>query len=755
MFKIIRKEIEWCGRNFSLETGKLARQADGAVVVSAGDTSILCTVVADKKPLQGVDFLPLTVVYRELTAAAGKIPGGFFKREGRPSEYEVLTSRLIDRPIRPLFPNGFTHNMQVICTLLSYDGETDTDILAMIGASAALTISGIPFMGPIAGIRVGLEDGEFVANTFRPKQNKQDLDLVIAGTKDSILMVESEANELDEDKMLGALEFGHKNIQPILNLIHELDKAVSKPKWEFEERVIDKKLLEYVRSKAEKGLVDAYSEKEKSKRYAKLAEVNAAFMAEIDVEEYSEFDCTIAFKAVQEELVRNQILKQGKRIDGRDSKSIRPIETEVSILPRAHGSALFTRGETQALVTTTLGSGDDEQMIDSLNGVAKESFMLHYNFLPYSVGEAGALRAPGRREIGHGKLAWRAIRPMLPSRDDFSYTIRVVSEVTSCNGSSSMASVCGASLSLMDAGVPLKSPVAGIAMGLIMEGKKFVVLSDILGDEDHLGDMDLKVTGTNSGITALQMDIKISGLSFEIMKEALAQAKEGRLHILKEMNKSIASARSDLSQYAPTITKITVNKSKIGAIIGPGGKNIKEICEKTGAKVDIADDGTVSIAACGAESAEKAIAMINALVFEPEIGKEYEGKVTKMLDFGAVVAIDGGKEGLLHISEIQEERLENIHDVLKEGDLIKVRVIDMDDRKGKIKLSMKAYDPDKASQKRDKYPSRDSRDGKRDNRDRDNKKPASSHHKSEEKPHKKEEVESPSEPKIKKKYFNF
>jgi polyribonucleotide nucleotidyltransferase len=692
MFNIIRKEIDWCGKKLSLETGKLARQADGAVVATVGETSVLCTVVASKKPLENVDFFPLTVIYRELTGAAGKIPGGFFKREGRPSEYEVLTSRLIDRPIRPLFPNGFSHEVQIICTLLSYDGETDTDVLSMIGASAALTISGLPFMGPIAGVRVGIEGDNFVANTFTKTRERLELDLMVAATKDSIIMVESEANEITEQKMLEALEFGYQTIQPVIELIHSLDKAVNKPKLEFIPRNLDKKLLELVSSKIKTSLVDAYSEKEKAKRYEKIAIISNEFMSGIDLEQYSEFEYSLAFKTVQEKLVRDAILK-GKRIDARDHKSIRPIATEVSVLPRAHGSALFTRGETQALVTTTLGSADDEQMVDSLDGMFKENFMLHYNFPPYSVGEAYPMRAPGRREVGHGKLAWRALRPVLPTKDEFSYTIRTVSEITSCNGSSSMATVCGASLSLMDAGVPLKSAVAGIAMGLIMEENKFVILSDILGDEDHLGDMDFKVAGTKNGITALQMDIKIEGVNFEIMKSALAQALEGRLHILEEMDKSISEAKKELSKYAPTITRITINKNKIGAVIGQGGKNIKEICEKTGAKVDISDDGVVSIAACGAEASEMAISMINGLVFEPEIGKEYEGKVTKILDFGAVVAIAPGKEGLLHISEIQDERLENIRDVLNEGDSAKVRVLEVDERKGRIRLSMKSSSP--------------------------------------------------------------
>ncbi|MCH9753454.1 MAG: polyribonucleotide nucleotidyltransferase [Alphaproteobacteria bacterium] len=745
MYKVIKKEIEWCGKKISLETGRIGLHADGAVLVKSGETTLLCTAVASKKPLEGVDFLPLTVVYREMTAAAGKIPGGFFKREGRPSEYEVLTSRLIDRPVRPLFPKGFSHELQVICTLLSYDGETSSDILAMIGASAALTISGVPFLGPIAGIRVGMVEGEFVANPAVQDVKESDLDLVIAGTKDSILMVESEASELAEDKMLEALEFGHKQMQPIFNLISDLDKEVKNPKWNFEAKTLDNQIVEYVRSEVGKDLENAYTEKKKKIRGAKLSEIKEKLFEKTDFEKYSEFEISLALKSVQEDVVRQSILKKGKRIDGRDNKSIRDIVTEVSVLDRTHGSALFTRGETQALVTTTLGSVDDEQMIDSLDGMTKENFMLHYNFLPYCVGEVSMLRAPGRREVGHGKLAWRAIRPMLPTKEDFPYTIRTVSEITGCNGSSSMATVCGASLSMMDAGVPLKDQVAGIAMGLMMDaGDKFVVLSDILGDEDALGDMDFKVAGTKSGITALQMDIKIAGVTFKIMKEALAQAKEGRLHILKEMNKSLAESRKDISKHAPAITKITINKNKIGALIGPGGKNIKEICEKTGAKVDIDDSGTVFIAATNAESSEQAIEMVNAIVFEPEIGAEYDGVVTKMLDFGAVVSFMGGKEGLLHISEIQEERVENIHDVLKEKDTVKVRVIGMDERKGKIKLSTKPSSGNSNSGKSDSKPSTDHK-----------KKNSDSKPSAKKKNEKKDKPKDNSEGVSKKKYFNF
>lgn len=750
MYKMIKKEIDWCGKKISLETGRIGLHADGAVLVKSGETTLLCTAVASKKPLEGVDFLPLTVVYREMTAAAGKIPGGFFKREGRPSEYEVLTSRLIDRPIRPSFPKGFAHELQVICTLLSYDGETSSDVLAMIGASAALTISGVPFSGPIAGIRVGMVDGNLVANPAVQDIKESELDLIIAATKDSILMVESEANELTEDKMLEALEFGHKQMQPIFKMILDLDKEVNNTKWSVEEQKIDSKLLDFVKSEVGKDLEKAYTEKQKKLRNAKLSEIKENLFEKVDFETHSEFDLKLAFKAVQEDVVRQGILKKGKRIDGRDSKSIRDINTEVSILDRTHGSALFTRGETQALVTTTLGSVDNEQMIDSLDGVMKENFMLHYNFLPYCVGEVSQLRPPGRREIGHGKLAWRAIRPMLPDREDFPYTIRTVSEITGCNGSSSMATVCGASLSMMDAGVPLKDQVAGIAMGLMMDkGNKFVVLSDILGDEDSLGDMDFKVAGTKSGITALQMDIKIAGVTFKIMKEALDQAKEGRLHILAEMNKSISSGRENISKYAPAITKISINKNKIGALIGPGGKNIKEICEKTGAKVDIDDSGTVFIAASDAESSAKAIEMVNAIVFEPEIGTEYDGIVTKMLDFGAVVSFMGGKEGLLHISEIQEERVENIHDVLKDQDKVRVRVIGMDDRKGKIKLSTKPVSSESKSSPKESSSKKPSYDKKKNS----GSKPSFSKDNNE-KHEKKEKVDS-SEGTSKKKYFNF
>lgn len=751
MFKIIKKETEWCGQKISLETGKMARQADGAVVVRSGDTEVLCTAVIGKKPREGLGFLPLTVVYREMTASAGKIPGGFFKREGRPSEFETLTSRLIDRPIRPLFPKGFNHEVQVICTLLSYDGENSADILAMIGASAALTISGAPFNGPVSCVRVGKVDGELVVDN----QNRQesDLDLIIAGTKDSILMVESEANELGDKDMLEALEFGHKSMQPIFTLIADLDKEVGNEKWTFEAKEIDEDAVSYVKATVEKDLSDAYKIQEKKSRNLAISEIKESLLSEIDPEKYEESDIADAFKEIQGKIVRHNIVKNGKRIDGRDSKSVRQIETEVSVLPRTHGSALFTRGETQALVTTTLGSGDDEQMIDSLDGMRKEKFMLHYNFLPYCVGEAYMLRAPGRREIGHGKLAWRAIRPMLPSLEDFPYTIRTVSEITSCNGSSSMATVCGSSLAMMDAGVPLKNPVAGIAMGLIMDGKKFTILSDILGDEDSIGDMDFKVAGTKNGITALQMDIKIDGVNFDIMKQALQQAREGMLVILDAMNKSLSEARTSVSKHAPTITKITINKNKIGAVIGPGGKNIKEICEVTGAKVDINDDGVVSVAAANAEDSEKAIEMINSLVFEPEIGTEYQGKVTKILDFGAVVSFMGSKEGLLHISEISDKRIENIRDVLNENDEIKVRVIGMDDRKGKIKLSTKPQNSEKKdSGKENRSPSKD----------KPYKKAPESQEKKESAPKNigtvakdKKPEEKNSENKSKKKYFNF
>ena len=693
MFNEFRKEIDFGGRPLILETGKIARQADGAVMVSYGETKVLCTAVGSRSPKPGVDFFPLTVNYQEKTFAAGKIPGGFFKREGRPTEKETLTSRLIDRPIRPLFADGYKNETQVICTVLAHDLENDPDIVALIGASAALTISGIPFLGPIGAARVGYADGEFILNPRVDDVVDSDLDLVVAGTREGVLMVESEASELSEDVMLGAVMFGHNAYQAVITGIIELAQATAKEPWDLPEApagVAD--VTQRVRDMAEADLRVAYGEQEKSLRQEKIGAVKAkvveAFSEEEDVEGAW---VSGAFKDLEKDIVRRDILNTGMRIDGRDTKTVRPIVSEVGVLPRAHGSALFTRGETQALVVTTLGTGQDEQIIDGLDGDYREHFMLHYNFPPYSVGEAGRMAGPGRREIGHGKLAWRALRALLPEKEDFPYTMRVVSEITESNGSSSMATVCGTSLSLMDAGVPLPRPVAGIAMGLIKEDQGVAVLSDILGDEDHLGDMDFKVAGTEEGVTSLQMDIKITSITEDIMKTALAQARDGRLHILREMAGAISTAREDVSQNAPRITVINIPKDKIREVIGPGGKVIREICETTGAKIDIEDDGTVKVAAVDESAAETAINEIKNITAEPEVGVIYSGKVVKTVDFGAFVNFLGARDGLVHISELRPERVEKTTDIVKEGDQVKVKLIGIDDR-GKVKLSMKAVD---------------------------------------------------------------
>ncbi len=693
MFDIHKKEITWGGRPLVFESGRIARQADGAVLVRYGETIVLCTVVGEKAPRPGLDFFPLTVHYQEKTFAAGKIPGGFFKREGRPSEKEVLTSRLIDRPIRPLFANGYKNETQVICTVLSHDLENDPDIVAMIGASAALTISGIPFLGPIGGCRVGYKDGEYILNPLQAEVPESDLDLVLAGTQEGVLMVESEAQELSEEVMLGAVVFGHEQMQPVIDAIIGLAEACAKEPWDLPEEAPE---VATVREKfqAEFGgrLAEAYTEIDKMARRDKVAAVKEEAIASLDEED--EASLAVAggvFKALESDIVRGSILKTGKRIDGRTTSDVRQIVSEVGILPRAHGSALFTRGETQAMVTTTLGTGQDEQIMDALEGEYRQHFLLHYNFPSYSVGEARRMVPPGRREIGHGKLAWRAIRPLLPEKEDFPYTIRVVSEITESNGSSSMATVCGSSLSLMDAGVPLSRPVAGIAMGLIKEDDDFAVLSDILGDEDHLGDMDFKVAGTESGVTSLQMDIKITSITKEIMKTALDQARDGRLHILGEMAKALTQAREGVSDMAPRITVITVPKDKIREVIGTGGKVIREICETTGAKIDIEDDGTVKVAAVDNEASQKAIDWIRSIVAEPEIGVIYEGKVVKIVDFGAFVNFLGARDGLVHISELAPHRVKTVNDVIAEGDMVKVKCIGMDDR-GKVKLSMKRVD---------------------------------------------------------------
>ncbi|KZD12916.1 polyribonucleotide nucleotidyltransferase [Oceanibaculum pacificum] len=693
MFTVYRKEIDWGGRKLVLETGKVARQAHGAVMATYGETTVLCTAVGAKAPKEGQDFFPLTVNYQEKTFAAGKIPGGFFKREGRPTEKEVLTSRLIDRPIRPLFHPTYRNETQVVCTVLSHDLENDPDIVSMIGASAALTISGMPFMGPIAAARVGYMNGEYVLNPLQQDVKDSQLDLVVAGTVEGVLMVESEAHELSEEIMLGAVVYGHTEMQKVIDAIIELAEQAAKDPWDLTPPAAGIDTLQArVRELGYDKLVEAYKETQKAERYAKVGAVKESVKAALaDTEELPLDKFGGVFKELEADVVRNAILDTGLRIDGRDTKTVRPIVSEVGVLPRTHGSALFTRGETQAIVVTTLGTGQDEQIIDALEGEYRENFMLHYNFPPYSVGEAGRMGSPGRREVGHGKLAWRAVRPLLPAKEDFPYTIRIVSEITESNGSSSMATVCGSSLSLMDAGVPLKRPVAGIAMGLIKEGDRFAVLSDILGDEDHLGDMDFKVAGTEEGVTSLQMDIKITSITKEIMKIALDQAKHGRLHILGEMAKALTGAREGVSENAPRITTISIPKDKIRDIIGPGGKIIREICEVTGAKIDIDDDGVVKVAAVSDESSQKAINWIREIVAEPEVGVVYTGKVVKVMDFGAFVNFLGPKDGLVHISELAEGRVGKVTDVVDVGATVKVKVLGFDDR-GKVKLSMKKID---------------------------------------------------------------
>jgi len=693
MFNIYKKDITIGDQTLTLETGKIARQADGAVMATMGDTKVLCTVTAAKSMKEGQDFFPLSVHYQEKTYAAGKIPGGFKKREGMPSEMETLTSRLIDRPIRPLFPEEFLNEVQVICTVMSHDMQNPADIVAMVGASAALTISGIPFMGPLGGARVGYINGDYILNPTLDQMDNSDLDLVVAGTQEGVLMVESEAQELSEDTMIGAVEFGHNAYQAIIDGIIDLAEMCAKEPWDIPETPDHIVKLREDLKEFSADLEKAYAIKEKAERYeAKGAVADAAIEKYLDEENGLDAN-TIkgAFKKLEADIVRGDILKTGNRIDGRDTKTVRPIVAEVGVLPRTHGSALFTRGETQAIVVTTLGTGSDEQIIDALTGEYREAFMLHYNFPPYSVGECGRMGSPGRREIGHGKLAYRAINPLLPRGEDFPYTIRTVSEITESNGSSSMATVCGTSLSLMDAGVPLPRPIAGIAMGLIKEGDEFAVLSDILGDEDHLGDMDFKVAGTEDGITALQMDIKITSITMDIMKQAVAQAKDGRIHILGEMAKALTGARNDVNDNAPKITTFQINPDKIREVIGTGGKVIREICEVSGAKVDLDDDGTVKVAAVNTEAAEKAIEMIKAITDEPEVGVIYTGKVVKIMDFGAFVNFMGAKDGLVHISELKNERVEKTEDVVSEGDEVKVKLIGMDNR-GKLKLSMKRVD---------------------------------------------------------------
>ena len=690
MFQVFKKEIDWCGKQLTLETGRMARQADGAVLATMGETTVLCTAVAATSAKPGQDFFPLTVNYQEKTFAAGKIPGGFFKREGRPSESETLICRLIDRPIRPLFPKEFKCETQVITTVLSHDMENDPAIVAMLGASAALTISGIPFFGPIGAARVGMINGEYILNPTFAEMEESTLDLILAGTREGVLMVESEASELSEEDMLGAVTFGHDKMQEVIGAIIELAEVAAHDPRPLPETPAEAEGISKTLSGFSDDLVKAYGIAEKTSRQAAVGEVKKAAMEALG----EEVDGVLAgglFKSLEADIVRGSILKTGTRIDGRDTSTVRPIVAEVGVLPRTHGSALFTRGETQALVVATLGTGQDEQIIDALEGEYRNNFMLHYNFPPYSVGEAGRVGSPGRREIGHGKLAWRAINPIRPSSEEFPYTVRVVSEVTESNGSSSMATVCGTSLAMMDAGVPLPRPVAGIAMGLIKEGDDFAVLSDILGDEDHLGDMDFKVAGTEAGITSLQMDIKITSITRDIMDKALAQAKDGRLHILGEMAKAIGTAREVLADTAPKITTMSIPVDKIRDIIGPCGKIIREICETTGAKIDIEDDGTVKIAASDTASGEAAWKRIHDIVAEPELNHIYNGTVVKTVDFGAFVNFMGARDGLVHISELQEGRTEKTTDIVKEGDTVKVKVIGFDDR-GKIKLSMKRVD---------------------------------------------------------------
>ncbi len=692
MFNYFRKELDWGGRKLVLETGKIARQADGAVLVSYGETIVLCTAVGVKTAKPGQDFFPLTVNYQEKAFAAGKIPGGFFKREGRPSEAEVLKSRLIDRPIRPLFPEGFTNEVQIVATVLSHDMDNDPDIVALIGCSAALTLSGIPFFGPVAAATVGYNDGAYILNPTLTQTKTSQLQLVVAGTAEGVLMVESEAQELPEDVMLGAVTFGHTAFQPVINAIIELAEHAAKEPWPLPEPTAEATALKTrLNDLARTGIVDAYKVVDKGARHNAVDATRSAAMESLKAEGLDTEKAKNAFKDLEADVVRGAILSTGVRIDGRDTKTVRPIIAEVGILPRAHGSSLFTRGETQALCVATLGTGQDEQIVDALEGEYRSNFMLHYNFPPYSVGEAGRMGSPGRREIGHGKLAWRAIRPMLPEKDKFPYTMRIVSEITESNGSSSMATVCGGSLALMDAGVPLKRPVAGIAMGLIKEDHGFAVLSDILGDEDHLGDMDFKVAGTDVGITSLQMDIKITSITPEIMEIALAQARDGRLHILGEMAKALTGARGDVAATAPRISIITVPKDKIREVIGTGGKVIREIVEQTKCKIDIDDDGTIKIAAVDASQAQAAIDWIRGLTAEPEMGIIYSGKVVKTADFGAFVNFMGSRDGLVHISELKPTRVAKTTDVVNLGDQVKVKVIGFDER-GKIKLSMRVVD---------------------------------------------------------------
>ncbi|MDO5620920.1 MAG: polyribonucleotide nucleotidyltransferase [Paracoccus sp. (in: a-proteobacteria)] len=697
MFEEVKKSIQWGQETLTLETGKVARQADGSVIATLGETSVMANVTFAKEPKPGQDFFPLTVHYQEKYYAAGKIPGGFFKREARPSEKETLTARLIDRPCRPLFVPGFKNEVLVMCTVLSHDLVNDPDIVAMIAASAALTISGVPFRGPIGAARVGFANGEYILNPeVQDMDNlrgnpEQRLDLVVAGTKDAVMMVESEAYELTEAEMLGAVKFGHEAMQPVIDLIIDLAEVAAKEPFNFQSPDYSA-LSARVNDLGGADMRAAYAIRDKGERHDAIEAAKAKIKAGLTEEELADANLGSALKKLESGILRGDIISGGARIDGRDTRTVRAIDSEVGVLPRTHGSSLFTRGETQALVVTTLGTGDDEQIIDALHGNSRSNFLLHYNFPPYSVGEVGRVGSPGRREIGHGKLAWRALQAVLPAATDFPYTIRVVSEITESNGSSSMASVCGGSLSMMDAGVPLKAPVAGVAMGLILEDDgKWAVLTDILGDEDHLGDMDFKVAGTADGITSLQMDIKVAGITPEIMEQALAQAKEGRMHILGEMGKALTEGRSEFSAHAPRIETMTIPTDKIREVIGSGGKVIREIVETSGAKVDINDDGTIKIASANADSIKKAYDMIWSIVAEPEEGQIYTGKVVKLVDFGAFVNFFGKRDGLVHVSQIANKRLNHPSDVLKEGQEVKVKLLGFDDR-GKVRLGMKMVD---------------------------------------------------------------
>jgi polyribonucleotide nucleotidyltransferase len=723
MFDTKKVEIEWGGKTLTLETGRVARQADGAVLATLGETVVLCAVTAAKNVKPGQDFFPLTVHYQEKFSAAGRIPGGFFKRERGATEKETLTSRLIDRPIRPLFPEGFYNEVLCIAHVMSYDGENEPDVLAMIAASAALTLSGIPFMGPIGAARVGYQDGDYVLNPSPEQLKEGELDLVVAGTHNAVMMVESEAKELSEDVMLGGVMFAHRAIQPVIEAIIRLAEQAAKEPWELAEAADTSALKQQLRDLVGDDIAAAYRTTSKSERSAMLnAARDKAKEATAELDPQQQLVASKLVKKLEAEIVRGAILKDGIRIDGRDTKTVRPIDAMVGFLPRTHGSALFTRGETQAICTTTLGTKDAEQMIDGLEGLSYQRFMLHYNFPPYSVGEVGRFGAPGRREVGHGKLAWRALHPVLPSHDEFPYTIRVLSDITESNGSSSMATVCGGSLAMMDAGVPLKRPVSGIAMGLIKEGDDFAVISDILGDEDHLGDMDFKVAGTEAGITSLQMDIKIAGITEEIMRVALDQANAGRAHILGEMAKALGETRRELSAHAPRIETMQIDKAKIRDVIGTGGKIIREIVATTGAKVDIDDDGVIKISSSDLDQIEAAKNWIIGIVAEPEVGRIYTGKVASIVDFGAFVTFMPGRDGLVHVSEIRNDRVEKVGDVLSEGQEVKVKVLEVDQR-GKVRLSMRVVDQESGAELEDTRPKREPREGgergDRGGRDRD------------------------------------